>query len=67
MTFIPVNLVVNDSLGEDPLSPDDLPHTYTYNASGQIVTDTVTNGVKTWVKTFSYTNGQLTSETAWVV
>ncbi len=45
---------------------DALPHAYTYNTSGNVLTDTCTNGTNTWVKTYTYTGSNLTSESAWV-
>jgi len=41
-------------------------HVYGYDASGNLVTDTWTVGYATWVKTYSYTSGNLTGETDWV-
>ena len=53
-----------DSTGQ-PFSPDACAHTYGYSA-GLLVTDTATDGASTWVKTYSYTSGNLTGETKWV-
>jgi hypothetical protein len=55
---------VQDSTGQ-PFSPDACTHTYGYSA-GLLVTDTATDGASTWVKTYSYTSGNLTGETKWV-
>lgn len=55
---------VLDSTGQ-PFSPDACVHTYGYSA-GLLVTDTATDGTSTWVKTYSYTSGNLTGETKWV-
>ena len=55
---------VMDSTGQ-PFSPDACAHTYSYSA-GLLVTDTATDGTSTWVKTYSYTSGNLTDETKWV-
>lgn len=55
---------VLDSTGQ-PFSPDSCAHTYGYSA-GLLVTDTATDGASTWVKTYSYTSGNLTGETKWV-
>jgi len=41
-------------------------HTYTYYGAGQVHSDTVTDGVNTWVKTFMYENGQQVSDSGWV-
>ena len=55
---------VLDSTGQ-LFSPDACAHTYGYSA-GLLVTDTATDGTSTWVKTYSYTSGNLTGETKWV-
>ena len=55
---------VMDSTGQ-PFSPDACTHVYGYSA-GLLVTDTATDGTSTWVKTYSYTSGNLTGETKWV-
>ena len=55
---------VLDSTGQ-PFSPDACAHAYGYSA-GLLVTDTATDGASTWVKTYSYTSGNLTGETKWV-
>lgn len=48
--------------------PTSLAHTFTYNGSGQILTDTCVDdrGV-TRVKTFTWTGSTLTSISKWVV
>lgn len=57
---------VTDSLGHE-LTPDSLSHTYAYNGSNQIVTDTATDGNgNTWVQTFTYTGSLLTGQSQWV-
>lgn len=48
-----------------PFNPDSCAHTYGYSA-GLLVTDTATDGATSWVKTYSYTSGNLTGETKWV-
>jgi hypothetical protein len=35
-------------------------------SAGLLVTDTATDGTSTWVKTYTYTSGNLTGETKWV-
>lgn len=55
---------VLDSAGT-PINPDNMSHTYGYT-SGNLVTDTATDGTSTWVKTFGYTDGNVTSESLWV-
>lgn len=48
----------------DPL-PNGLPETYGYS-DGQLTTITRTDGVNTWVKTLSYSDGQLMGDSGWV-
>lgn len=65
-SVLPVSPTVLDSTGQ-PFSPDACAHTYGYNASGLIVTDTATDGATSWVKTYTYNaTAQLTGETNWV-
>jgi hypothetical protein len=45
---------------------DTLAHSYTYNPDGTLQTVVVQDGSNTYTKTYTYTNGQLTSETGWV-
>lgn len=42
------------------------PHTFTYDSSGNLSTDTVKDGPKTWVRTYMWTNGAQTSDSGWV-
>lgn len=63
-TAIPVATTVLDSTGQS-FNPDACAHTYGYSG-GVLVTDTATDGTSTWVKTYSYTSGDLTGETKWV-
>jgi hypothetical protein len=65
-TMAVINYVM-DSMGENALSPDSLPHVRTYNGSNQILTDTVTDGTNTWVQTYTYTGSNLTGLSAWVL
>lgn len=53
-----------DNTGQ-PFSPDACAHTYGYS-NGLLTTDTATDGTATWVKTYTYTAGNLTGETKWV-
>lgn len=39
--------------------------TNTYDASGNLVTQTVKNG-GTWIRTLTYTNGEVASDSGWV-
>jgi hypothetical protein len=57
-------LLVPDSTGA-LFNPDACSHVYGFTG-GDLTTDTATDGVGTWVKTFGYTGGLLTSETKWV-
>ena len=63
-TAIPTTNAVIDSTGQ-PFSPDACARAYDYSA-GKLVTDTATDGISIWVKTYSYTLGNLTGETKWV-
>ena len=63
-TAIPTTNAVIDSTGQ-PFNLDACAHTYDYSA-GKLVTDTATDGISIWVKTYSYTLGNLTGETKWV-
>lgn len=57
---------LTDSTGSN-FNPDACSHTYAYDASGLIVTDTAADGAATWVKTYTYNAAaQLTGETKWV-
>lgn len=47
--------------------PDDLPQTITYNADGSVATASIVSGAKTWVQTYTWTNGSLASVSAWVL
>jgi YD repeat-containing protein len=58
--------LVFDSTGSQLISPSSLAHTYGYDGSNNLITDTITDGVSTWVKTYTYTGSNLTSESAWV-
>lgn len=58
---------IADSTGNYALDPTSLAHVYTYDGSNNLLTDTCTDGAKTWKKTFTYTSSLLTAESAWVV
>lgn len=62
---IPTDLVA-DSAGT-LFSPGSCSHAYGYDGSGNLTTDTATDGAVVRVKTLAYTSGNLTSETKWVV
>lgn len=55
---------IKDSTGA-AFDPDACAHAYAYT-NGLLTTDTATDGANTWVKTYSYTSGNLTGETKWV-
>lgn len=42
------------------------PHSYTYDGSGNMATDTVSDGTSTWVRSYAWTNAALMSDTGWV-
>lgn len=46
--------------------PDMCEHAYGYDASGNLVTDTVQAYSGTYVKTYTWTSGALTGESLWV-
>lgn len=41
-------------------------HTYSYDTSGNLLTDTVTDGTNTWVRSSAYSGGVQTSDSGWV-
>lgn len=41
-------------------------HTYTYDSSGNLATDTVVDGENVWIRTYGWTNGAQTSDSGWV-
>lgn len=64
---IPVTVVSSDNLDTNGTPvPTHKAHTYTYDASGNLATDTVTDGSSTWVR--SYTTGPTgtTADSGWV-
>jgi len=65
-TLYPEGVVIIDPATGAPVNDDALSHAYAYNASGQLISDTATDGTSTWVKTYSYTGNNLTAETKWV-
>jgi len=46
--------------------PTNKAHTYTYDDSGNLSTDTVTDGVGTWRRTYTYTPSGPASDSGWV-
>lgn len=61
----PAVAVVLDSVGV-VITPDSWPRAYNYNGDGTLNYEECTDGASTWRKTYGYTSGKLTSETAWV-
>lgn len=41
-------------------------HNFTYDGSGNLATDTVTDGTRTWVRTYMWMSGAQTSDSGWV-
>lgn len=41
-------------------------HSYTYDGSGNLATDTVSDGTSTWVRTYTWDNGAQASDSGWV-
>lgn len=41
-------------------------HTYAYDDSGNLLTDTVSDGAATWIRTYSYTPSGPASDSGWV-
>lgn len=58
--------IVLDSAGT-AFSPGSCSHAYTYDGANNMTTDTATNGAVVRVKTISWTAGNMTAETKWVV
>jgi hypothetical protein len=61
---VPVAAGVTDSTGA-AFDPGACAHAFAYT-NGLLTTDTATDGTSTWIKTYAYTAGALTSETKWV-
>jgi len=45
---------------------DQMTTTYAYNADGTVASITKTDGRLTWVKTFTYVNGKVSTTSKWV-
>lgn len=56
---------VKDSAGIY-FNPDNCAIAYGRDASGNITTETATDGSNSWVKTYTWTSGVLTAESKWV-
>ena len=46
--------------------PTWMPHAYTYDASGNVSTDTVMGASDTWKRTYTWTSGALATDSGWV-
>ncbi len=51
---------------DTPLPLDSLPHTMTYDGSGNRLTDTVIANGHTYTKTMTYTGANMTASSVWV-
>lgn len=58
-------VVMDRDTNGDPV-PTYKAHTFTYDDSGNLKTDTVSDGSDTWVRTYTFTNGQQTNDSGWV-
>lgn len=59
-------MAITDTTGVYNLDPDNVPHVYGYDGSGKLITDTIVFGGPSFVKTYTYTNGNITNESGWV-
>lgn len=66
MTTVSMRQMSADASGNYILDPSAFPHTYGYDGSNNLITDTFSDGTSTWVKTFTYTSGNMTGESNWV-
>lgn len=62
-----INTVVTDSTGARAFDPDSCSHTYQWNTDGTMTSDTATDGVYVYVKTYTYSGGNLVAESDWVL
>lgn len=63
----PLNLQGGTDLDTDGnVVPTYKAHSYTYDPSGNLQTDSVTDGAATWVRTYGYTMGAQSSDSGWV-
>lgn len=46
--------------------PTEKGHSYSYDDSGNLSTDSVTNGTNTWIRTYTYTPSGPASDSGWV-
>lgn len=59
------DIFVRDSSGI-PVAIDALPKSFSYNGNGSIASVSVTDGVTTWVKSYTYASGKVTAISKWV-
>lgn len=59
-------LGVDSTYGPLPNFFDSLPRAFTYDGSGNVLTEARTDGFSTWTKTYAYTGNNRDSESAWV-
>ena len=57
---------VEEATDGSELPLDTLAHTFAYNTSTQLSTDTVSYAGNTYVQTYTYTSGLLTGISKWV-
>lgn len=58
--------MTTDSTGVYHIDPEAVPHTYGYDGSGNLLTDTMVFGGPTFVKTYGWAGAKLVAEGAWV-
>lgn len=46
--------------------PTNKAHSYTYDGSGNLKTDTVSDATGTWVRTYTYQGGNVATDSGWV-
>lgn len=66
VTVIKEVIVSGDRDAAGNLVPTNRGHTYTYDSSGNLATDTVSDGVSVWVRTYTWANGAQTADSGWV-
>ncbi len=58
-----------DAMGSDgqSIDLDSAPATYAYDGNGKLSTITIVWAEKTYVQTYTYTDGDITSSSGWVL
>lgn len=41
-------------------------HTFSYDSSGNLVSDTVSDGTNSWTRSYTYSSGNMASDSGWV-